>query len=82
MGRTGEMGRKEGGFDQFLCRWWGWAGSCVPLIYQLTDLREEKRLLLEIINGLGRGAGLPRHEAINGEKGARLPRLSGPGRNE
>lgn len=65
-----------------LVSWWGWAGSCVPLIYQLTDLREEKRLLREIINGLGRGAGLPRHEAINGEKGARLPRLSGPGRNE
>lgn len=80
--KSQETGRKERGFDQSVCRWWGWGCSCVPLIYQLTDLWEERRLLLEIINGLERGAGLPRHEAIKGEKGAWLQRLSGPGCNE
>lgn len=56
----------------------GWGRiTCIPLIYQLTELREGRRLLLEIINGLARGAGLPRHEAIRGERGAWPRRLCG-----
>lgn len=77
-----EMGRKKRGFNQSVCHWWGWGGACIPLISRLTDLCEERRLLLEIINGLERGAGLPRHEAINGEEGAWLQPLPGLGCNK
>lgn len=80
--RAGRRGGKRVDLINLWCCWWGWGSSCVPLIYQLTHLWEERRLLLEIINGLERGAGLPRHEAIKSEKGVWLQRLSGPACNE